>query len=140
VATSLEHVEPLELASIRDDVVERPAWTSRATVAVLLAALAVVVALLGALAAGHVPLGPGRALAVSLVVVWAATAVFVGSYFSRRTTLLRAFQMVGALLWLFYGIAIKATPVIVANVLVFSAAAWTLLRHSRGPAPQSAPR
>jgi hypothetical protein len=61
---------------------------------------------------------------------WAATAVFVSSYFSRRPSLLRALQMLGALLWLLYGIAIKATPVIVANVLVFGAAAWTLLRHT----------
>ena len=71
---------------------------------------------------------------------WAATAVFVSSYFSRRAWLLRASQMVGALLWLLYGIAIKATPVIVANVLVFSAAAWTLLRQYSPPAAGDAPR
>ena len=61
---------------------------------------------------------------------WAATAVFVGSYFFTRTTLLRGMQMIGALLWLIYGVLIKASPVIVANVLVFSAAAWTMLRGS----------
>jgi hypothetical protein len=59
---------------------------------------------------------------------WAATAVFVGSYFFARPALLRAVQMVGALLWVSYGLLIHATPVIVANVLVFSAAAWTSLR------------
>ena len=69
---------------------------------------------------------------------WAATGVFVSSYFSRKPSLLRACQMVGALLWLLYGIAIKATPVIVANILVFSAAAWTLLRHSSRPAAPNA--
>jgi hypothetical protein len=71
---------------------------------------------------------------------WAATAVFVGSYFSRRPSLLRAMQMLGALLWLLYGIAIKATPVIVANILVFCAAAWTLLRHSSAASAQTASR
>ena len=59
---------------------------------------------------------------------WAATAIFVGSYFFTRPSLLRAAQMLGALLWLTYGVLIKASPVIVANVLVFSAAAWTTFR------------
>jgi len=59
---------------------------------------------------------------------WAATAVFVGSYFFGRPSLLRVVQMVGALLWIAYGVLINASPVIVANVLVFSAAAWTLFR------------
>ena len=40
----------------------------------------------------------------------------------------RGLQMLGALLWLIYGVMIKASPVIVANVLVFCAAAWTLFR------------
>jgi len=61
---------------------------------------------------------------------WAATAVFVGSYFFGRPSLLRATQMFGALLWMVYGILISATPVIVANVLVFSAAAWTSFRRA----------
>ncbi len=60
---------------------------------------------------------------------WAATAVFVGSYFFTRPSLLRGAQMFGALLWLSYGVMIKASPVIVANVLVFSAAAWTTFRQ-----------
>ncbi len=59
---------------------------------------------------------------------WAATAIFVGSYFFTRPSLLRAAQMLGALLWLTYGVLIKASPVIIANVLVFSAAAWTMFR------------
>jgi hypothetical protein len=59
---------------------------------------------------------------------WAATAVFVGSYFFGRPSMLRSVQMIGALLWMTYGILINASPVIVANVLVFSAAAWTLFR------------
>jgi hypothetical protein len=40
--------------------------------------------------------------------------------------------MAGALLWIVYGVLIKASPVIVANGLVFSAAAWTIFR---GTAP-----
>jgi hypothetical protein len=62
---------------------------------------------------------------------WAATAVFVGSYFFARPTLLRGVQMFGALLWITYGVLIGASPVIVANVLVFSAAAWTAYRKAR---------
>jgi hypothetical protein len=62
---------------------------------------------------------------------WTATAVFVGSYFFRQPWVLRSVQMGGALLWVTYGVLINAAPVIVANVLVFSAAAWTALRKSR---------
>lgn len=62
---------------------------------------------------------------------WTATAVFVGSYFFVRPSLLRGVQMFGALLWVTYGVLINASPVIVANVLVFSAAAWTTYRKSR---------
>jgi hypothetical protein len=59
---------------------------------------------------------------------WLATAVFVGSYFFTKPSLLRAVQMSGALLWILYGALIRSTPVIVANLLVFSAAAWTIVR------------
>ena len=61
---------------------------------------------------------------------WTATAVFVGSYFFARPSLLRGVQMLGAVLWVTYGLLIHASPVIVANILVFSAAAWTLLRKA----------
>ncbi len=63
------------------------------------------------------------------VLGWTATAVFVGSYFFKRPSLLRGVQMGGALLWVTYGVLIDAVPVIVANLLVFSAAAWTALRR-----------
>ena len=68
------------------------------------------------------------------LVGWAATAVFVGSYFFASPILLRRAQMIGALLWMTYGILIGAAPVIVANVLVFSAAAWTAFRKAPTPA------
>jgi hypothetical protein len=64
---------------------------------------------------------------------WAATGVFVGSYFFVRPSLLRGAQMFGALLWVTYGVLINASPVIVANVLVFTAAAWTMWRRASTP-------
>lgn len=74
---------------------------------------------------------------------WTATAVFVGSYFFSRPSLLRAAQMGGALLWITYGVLIGASPVIVANALVFAAAAWTMLRPAapaRSPSPDGPQR
>jgi hypothetical protein len=62
------------------------------------------------------------------VVGWAATAVFVASYFFSRATLLRGLQMLGSALWMTFGLLIASKPVIVSNVLVFAAAGWTLLR------------
>lgn len=60
---------------------------------------------------------------------WVATAVFVSSYFFARPAALRAVQMLGAVLWIVYGLLINATPVIAANALVFAAAAWTFARR-----------
>lgn len=62
---------------------------------------------------------------------WIATAVFVFSYFCRSPAALRFFQMAGATLWIAYGLIISASPVVVANMLVLSAAAWTTLRARR---------
>lgn len=70
---------------------------------------------------------------------WAATAVFVSSYFFERAEVLRAVQMVGAIMWIVYGVLIDALPVIAANVLVFSAAAWATVR-GRLSAPRSGAR
>jgi hypothetical protein len=64
------------------------------------------------------------------VLGWAATAVFVASYFCARPAVLRAVQMLGAAMWVTYGAIIGAWPVMVANVLVFLAAAWTAARKS----------
>ena len=61
---------------------------------------------------------------------WAATAVFVGSYFTRASLLTRV-QMVGALMWTAYGVLQHALPVVVANLLVFAAAGWTAQRARR---------
>jgi hypothetical protein len=64
---------------------------------------------------------------------WVATTVFVGSYFFKQPALLRAAQMLGATLWIVYGALIAAIPVVVANGLVFAAAAWTLVRSRTLP-------
>jgi hypothetical protein len=69
---------------------------------------------------------------------WIATALFVSSYFFKRPALLRAAQMAGATLWILYGVLIGAMPVIVANGLVFGAAAWTLIRADTRIASQAA--
>jgi hypothetical protein len=59
---------------------------------------------------------------------WTATAVFVASYFCARPSALKRVQMAGALMWVAYGLLIGASPVVVANLLVFGAAAWTVVR------------
>ena len=64
------------------------------------------------------------------VIGWVATAVFVGSYLCTRADALRKVQMVGAALWIGYGIVMQAAPVITANVLVLGAAAWASRRRS----------
>jgi hypothetical protein len=53
---------------------------------------------------------------------WIATAVFAVSYFCRRPAALRRVQALAALLWIVYGVTIKAPPVIVANLVVASIA------------------
>ena len=42
--------------------------------------------------------------------------------------MLKRVQMVGALMWVIYGVAMQAMPVVAANVLVIAAAAWTAKR------------
>jgi hypothetical protein len=59
---------------------------------------------------------------------WAATAVFVSSYAFRSAEVLRRVQMLGATMWVAYGMVMGAPPVIVANVLVLGAALWASRR------------
>ena len=66
---------------------------------------------------------------------WTATAVFVGSYFCARPSALKRVQMVGALMWVVYGLLIGASPVVAANLLVFGAAAWALRVEGRESPP-----
>lgn len=74
----------------------------------------------------------GNTVSLTEMLGWLATAVFVGSYFFAKPGALRAAQMAGATLWIVYGILIKATPVIAANALVLTAAAWTFVRAATG--------
>jgi hypothetical protein len=64
---------------------------------------------------------------------WIATAVFVGSYFCSRVEALRLVQMVGAVMWVGYGVLIGASPVVVSNLLVLGAAAWTARARTGRP-------
>ena len=59
---------------------------------------------------------------------WVATAAFTSSYFVRNPFAIRGIQAVAACLWLSYGVVIGATPVIIANILVVSAALFTMWR------------
>ena len=56
---------------------------------------------------------------------WAATAVFVSSYFCARPQTLKRVQMAGAAMWTAYGLTIGSVPVVAANLLVLAAAAWS---------------
>ena len=61
---------------------------------------------------------------------WLATAVFVGSYLCKGSDTLKRVQMIGALMWVVYGLLIRATPVVAATLLVLGAAGWALLRDA----------
>ena len=62
---------------------------------------------------------------------WVATAVFAGSYACRRSRTLRLIQAGAAVLWVVYGVAIDAAPVVVANLIVAAAALSTSLAAQR---------
>jgi hypothetical protein len=63
---------------------------------------------------------------------WAATAVFVGSYFFDRAEVLVRVQIAGAVIWIAYGALTRSAPVIAANLLVVAAALWKA-RRERSP-------
>lgn len=62
------------------------------------------------------------------IVGWAATAAFTASYFLPEQRM-RLVQMLGAALWLAYGVLLGEAPIIVANSLVLLAAFWTTRRR-----------
>lgn len=62
---------------------------------------------------------------------WVATSMTVSSYFFHNQVTLRRVQAVAALLWITYGVAIGARPIIGANVIVTSVAFWSTFRESR---------
>ena len=59
---------------------------------------------------------------------WSRTSV--ASYLCRGSDALKR-QMIGALMWVVYGLLIRATPDIAANLLVFGAAGWALFRGAK---------
>ncbi len=65
---------------------------------------------------------------------WVATAVFSTSYFFRRQMALRLIQAAAACLWITYGVAIGARPVVVANLIVAAAAVYTSFPKRDGAA------
>ena len=59
---------------------------------------------------------------------WLATSIFAGSYFCKQAVTLRWVQASAALVWIGYGFLIGAPPVIVANLVVASLAAFSAWR------------
>ena len=59
---------------------------------------------------------------------WFATAAFASSYFCRQARTLRIVQGLAALLWIAYGLVLHAAPVVIANLIVAAAAAYTFRR------------
>ena len=70
---------------------------------------------------------------------WVATAVFSCSYFFRKPEALRRIQAFAALLWVAYGVAIGAMPVVAANVIVAALAIYSSVVRPRGAAPEPSP-
>jgi hypothetical protein len=71
---------------------------------------------------------------------WIATAVFASSYLCKQPLLLRRIQAGAALLWVIYGLMIHAFPVVVANLVVAGAAAYSSLSRAGYPLPPRASR
>jgi hypothetical protein len=69
-----------------------------------------------------------RGLPLTDWVGWLATAVFVLSYRFRDQRTLRWIQAFAAVLWVGYGLARHAMPVVVANLLVAGVALYSSLR------------
>lgn len=59
---------------------------------------------------------------------WLATAVFAASYVAKSSRVLRRVQALAACLWIGYGIALGAAPVVAANVIVAVMAVLSSLR------------
>jgi hypothetical protein len=62
---------------------------------------------------------------------WVATAAFASSYFFKQQATLRWIQAGAALLWVAYGLAIGAMPVVAANVAVAAAAVYSSFAAAR---------
>jgi hypothetical protein len=60
---------------------------------------------------------------------WIATAIFACSYLCKQPVALRRLQALAAVLWISYGLLIKALPVVVANLVVAALAIYSSLRQ-----------
>jgi hypothetical protein len=49
---------------------------------------------------------------------WVATTLFAASYFTRTPAQLRGVQALAAVLWIVYGLSIRAWPVVIANAII----------------------
>ncbi len=65
------------------------------------------------------------------LVGWLATALFAASYFCREERSLRLVQGAAAVVWIAYGVALRAAPVVVANAVVATLALWSSLGPRR---------
>jgi hypothetical protein len=72
---------------------------------------------------------------VSDVVGWLATTIFAVSYFVRNPATMRWVQACAAVCWMIYGILLHATPVVAANLIVVTLAAYTAWRSTPVQAP-----
>jgi hypothetical protein len=61
---------------------------------------------------------------------WVATAMFGSSYLFRQSATLRKIQACAAGLWIIYGVAVGAAPVVVANLIVAGAALYSSFRRA----------
>ena len=62
---------------------------------------------------------------------WVATGIFTASYFFRQAKSLRLIQAAAACVWMVYGFAIGAMPVVVANAIVAVAAVYSSFTTTR---------
>jgi hypothetical protein len=73
---------------------------------------------------------------VSDALGWLATAIFGVSYFVRNQATMRWVQASAAVCWMMYGFLLHAAPVIVANVIVATLAAYSALRMAPEQSPE----
>jgi hypothetical protein len=62
---------------------------------------------------------------------WLATCLFAASYFTRTPAQLKGVQSLAALLWIAYGLVIRAWPVVTANAIIAVLAAGSTLADRR---------
>jgi len=70
---------------------------------------------------------------------WLATVLFAASYFCREPRRLRLVQAAAAVVWIAYGVAMQAAPVIAANVVVAGLALWSSRGSARAAAETAEP-